>query len=792
MENLEKDLLTQDRYISENEYKKYAEKENLKINLNELKKRNDLFVKNKLVEYDSYFNNIFEEANLKINLDDEQREIILRDDDYCLINAGAGTGKSTTMAAKVKYLVDKLNVNPKEIIMLSFTKKSSEDLDEKVNESLNLGIPVSTFHSLGMQFIRLVKPGPVKVADDVEKKKIIEKYVETLFNDKEKLLRFIELFKVTKNNRNGIMKGFVDNAPNFNSFDDYFLDYKKRKFDKERKNGGINRYVTNRLKSKTNLNTINGEVCKSLGEVNIANFLNIHNIDYKYEKVFEERVDENKTYEPDFTIEYAGKTIYIEYFGMSECIENNKLIQKRVRRYNRIRRKKEQYQRAHLEYDFINLDYRNPDGNYLETLKNELLKRNVNLKRISDEEIFDRMISNNKSAEFFKLTSLMIEFISILKNMLVDNIDYIFDKRIKEIENEQFKELYYSADNESEKNCRIGALNFLKEIYYFYQDELIKNDMIDYDDMINDSYKYIIKDLKNNNTNIRYKYIIVDEYQDITFQRFLFVKRLIEFFGAKLIAVGDDWQCIYSFSGSRLELFNKFSELYQNDTENYYLSTTYRYGQELVELSSEFLLVNEEQSKKDLKSIKHLEKPIEIVNYYDNEEEIIYGIVEKIYKENPNALILILARTNKALHRLQKSEFFIKGLGDVLVCKEYPNANIEAITMHRSKGLTADQVIVFGLQDSVFPSKGYKYSWIFDYFRLDNLYDSIHIDDKEYQFLKEKFPYAEERRLFYVALTRTKNKVYLVAPESANKISEFVLEMKKLMNKKDEKNEICQ
>lgn len=373
MENIEEAFLNQDKYISENEYREFIEKEKLNFDLNKLKERNDFFVKNKLIEYDSYFNNIFKEANLKIKLDEEQRQIILKDDDYCLINAGAGTGKSTTMAAKVKYLVDKLNVNPKEIIMLSFTKKSSEDLDEKVNESLNLGVPVSTFHSLGMQFIRLVKTGPLKVADLTEKKKIIEKYVATLFEDKEKLLNFVELFKITKNNRNGFVKGFIDNAPKFDSFEEYFLDYKKRKHEKEMKKGGIHKYVANRLESKNNLNTINGELCKSIAEVNIANFLNIHNIEYEYERVFEERVDENKCYEPDFTIEYAGKKIYIEYFGMSECFENNKAVQKRVNKYNRIRRKKEQYQREHLKYDFINLDYRNPDGNYIDTLKSELL-----------------------------------------------------------------------------------------------------------------------------------------------------------------------------------------------------------------------------------------------------------------------------------------------------------------------------------------------------------------------------------------------------------------------------------
>lgn len=146
--------LDAEKYISSNEYKKFCETNKCELDDNLVNKHNEDFIKRKLVEYKEYFDHIFIDAGENIKLDEEQRQIILRDDDYCLINAGAGSGKSTTMAAKVKYLVDKLNIKPEEIIMLTFTKKSSEDLDEKVNSLLDLGVPVSTFHSLGMKFIK--------------------------------------------------------------------------------------------------------------------------------------------------------------------------------------------------------------------------------------------------------------------------------------------------------------------------------------------------------------------------------------------------------------------------------------------------------------------------------------------------------------------------------------------------------------------------------------------------------------------------------------------------------------
>lgn len=761
-------VLDGNKYISYNEYKNICEENNIELDENLLKQKNDEFVKEKLIEYKGYFDKIFIDTGDNINLDEEQRKIILRDDDYCLINAGAGSGKSTTMAAKVKYLVDKLNVKPEEIIMLTFTKKSSEDLDEKVNESLDLGIPVSTFHSLGMRFIKKFYPYPIQVVGADEQKDIICKYIKELFKEKNKLKELIELFKQFEN-KNYIAKGFVENFEKFDTFEEYFADYKKRKYEIEKsKVGGIHQYLINRLNLRNSLYTIKGEKVKSIGEVRIANFLYANGIEYSYERILEEKVNEDTSYQPDFTIEHQGKNIYIEYFGLSNCYnEKNELNKKEIAKYNKNRKIKERYQESNNN-DFINLDYRTADGDFITTLEEELLKRNIKFEQKSDKEIFDRILDNNLNAEFFKFTNLVISFIDIFKNMLVDNEDYMFEKRISEIKNENFKYCCYSKNRNKEAEKRIKALGYLKDIYKYYQKYLLENHMIDYSDMINLSYKQIIKDVKNKYPELNYKYIIVDEYQDITFQRFLFVKRLIEYFNAKLISVGDDWQSIYSFAGSRLELFNKFSKLFLNSKDDMYLSTTYRYGQELANITSKFILENDEQSRKNIKSIKNLEHPIEFCEYksYDEYEEI-NKVVHKLYKENPNNEILILARTNDCLNKLAKSEFFSKGINDVLICKDLPDAKIEALTIHRSKGLTSDQVIVFGLRDKLFPSKGRPSHWIFEYFKLDSI--------------TEEMPFAEERRLFYVALTRTRNKVYLVVPNSRINKSEFVNELEKIV-----------
>lgn len=143
-------------------------------------------------------------------LDNEQRRAILCDDDYCLINAGAGSGKSTTIAAKAKYLIDKKGILPEEICMLSYTRKSAEDLEEKVMSLVNDKVKVSTFHSLGMNILREIYEYPIKVAGEQEQRNIVIKYIKENFNNKEKLAKLIQLFPHVPNSKTHFFfSGFI-------------------------------------------------------------------------------------------------------------------------------------------------------------------------------------------------------------------------------------------------------------------------------------------------------------------------------------------------------------------------------------------------------------------------------------------------------------------------------------------------------------------------------------------------------------------------------------------------------
>ena len=177
---------------------------------------------------------------------------------------------------------------------------------------------------------------------------------------------------------------------------------------------------------------------------------------------------------------------------------------------------------------------------------------------------------------------------------------------------------------------------------------------------------------------------------------------------------------------------------------------------------------NPDQIKKYLESSKHLDKPIEFI-YFDNgqEYETLKDIILNIHKNNPTHNILVLGRTNAIIKRCFDTDYFNDELGTKISFIGYEDIDLEGMTIHKSKGLTFDEVIVIGLNKS-FPSSDKEIYWITSLFR--------------YPTINERIPYAEERRLFYVALTRTKNKVYLLVNRDEDKQSVFIREIKDISN----------
>ena len=131
-----------DKYISLKEYKKYYSK----IPIVELKEHNTKFINDKIIEYKDYFDQMFRDIDPNVKLDEEQIKAVLVDEDYEMVIAGAGSGKTTTMSAKVKYLVEKRQIDPTQIIMISYTNEAIKELKTRINDQFKMPVNIYTFH----------------------------------------------------------------------------------------------------------------------------------------------------------------------------------------------------------------------------------------------------------------------------------------------------------------------------------------------------------------------------------------------------------------------------------------------------------------------------------------------------------------------------------------------------------------------------------------------------------------------------------------------------------------------
>lgn len=279
-------------------------------------------------------------------------------------------------------------------------------------------------------------------------------------------------------------------------------------------------------------------------------------------------------------------------------------------------------------------------------------------------------------------------------------------------------------------------LSIIVDIYCLYYQELRSQNMIDFDDML----LLANEKLNNEEVDVHYKYIIIDEFQDTSLVKLNLIKSLQKVTGSKLFVVGDDFQSIYKFTGCNIDIFINFSK-YVKYAKTVKLTHTYRNSQQLVDVASHFILKNKYQIYKHIVSSKRRDKPIKIVNYH---KYVLNELLDYLMK-NGEDNILLLGRNNNDINKYLNDN--LTKNGDDIRYKD-SDLMIHYLTVHRSKGLESDCVVLLNLYDDIlgFPCK---------------LKDSkiLYLINKG-----EKYLYEEERRLFYVALTRTKKDIYLICP----------------------------
>lgn len=648
----------------------------------------------------------FFDCCLAYPLDEQQRRSIVSEEDNCLVISSAGSGKTSSIIGKVRYLINIKGIDPRRILLISYTNKAAVELTERLGIS---GLKGYTFHKLALDIIGQYTGSKPSICDNTDLL-LIEIFHE--------LLKYGDFKK-------NIVEYFVD----------YQLDesgWQKRKNERREQLSEQKSVKIKALFPDMDGNTV---YVKSVQEQKICFALSSLGVKFRYEEPYEyELSDEmHSQYKPDFSIYYkcggAIKRLYLEHFGIDEhglvptwfAKDKNISYEEANRQYNDgITWKIE----AHKKFGTKLLTTSSADFHYTdirEKLKSLLIEAGIPVKEVNEAELYSSVLPR-KSKQEKAFIRMIATFIALIKSSCRS-----LESILREVEDKK--------DERSEFIIK----NIFAPVYELYKNLLCKNRQIDFTDAILQA-----AEICQSVHPVEYDYIIVDEFQDISIDRYKFLKALREsHIPAKLYCVGDDWQSIYRFSGSDMALFNQFSN-YFGPTEINKIETTYRFGEPLVSLSSRFIQRNSVQIQKAIHPFR-TDIRTELV-FYAYERREYCNTIEMIISSIPSdKSIFLLGRYSfddyylsfmyQAIKEDNRFFYMIKG------------RKIEFLTVHKSKGLEADYVILLQCNKDTYG------------------FPSMINDDPVFRYVltnSDQFPFGEERRLFYVATTRAKEKTIVL------------------------------
>jgi DNA helicase-4 len=702
--------------------------------------RNDFnkqFIKEELKTYSKFFDNI--EGR---KLDIQQRTAVVTDEDNNIVIAGAGSGKTTTIVGKVNYVVERYKVRPEEILLISFTNKSATTLAERIDIE---GVEAKTFHKFGKDIIVEVEGRQPSIFEEAQFKPLLTRCFSELIKNASYLQLVTEYFT-----------NFLKPAKSqfeFENQGDYIQYIKDQNF----KSYKLKEVPVNGKK------TYKMEVVKSIEECKIANFLLFNGVNYEYEFPYEHdtATEAFRQYKPDFTVFQSGQKIYVEHFGISK---NGNVptwftgdgTRSPSEKYRADMEWKRETHRRNGTILIESYSYEMSEGILFENLTKNLVSAGVILKPKSPEEIW-KIISEAAKDEINSFITLFGTFITLMKSN-----NYSINDVINR--NKQTHDKFYRDRNSL-------FIEIIKPIFERYENHLKERNEIDFSDMINKASKHIASGKHKR----KFSYVIIDEFQDISIGRYQLVKAIkTSNPSCKLFCVGDDWQSIYRFSGSDIALFKEF-ENYFGFTVKSKIETTYRFHNPLISLSSEFIQKNPNQAKKELKGISSRKNTDYKIHYSitDNQDDTL--AVQKIFNELlefddqiEDKEIIILGRYGFDIDRIknERTVFNIDKTNEIISYNikteegEIKRLKAQFMTVHKAKGLEGDIIIVLNCNSGKFG------------------FPSEMSDDQVLNLLlseADQFENGEERRLFYVAMTRAKEKVYFVTDSSYK--SKFIAEL---------------
>ena len=666
-----------------------------------IKSHNKRFVQNKLATHKEFFDHC-----LKYPLDKQQRRSIVSEEDNCLVVSSAGSGKTSSIIGKVKYLTEIKGIEPQRILLISYTNKAAAELMERMATN---GLRGYTFHKLAIDIIGRATGVKPSICDNTD-----------------------ALFV-------GIYRELSGNSDFKKSIVEYFIDYTVNESDWERRKSERREQLSEQknVRLKALLPDMDGKTIyvRSEQEQKICFVLSSLGVKFRYEEPYEHQLaDEmHSQYRPDFSIYFdkdgVTKRIYLEHFGVDEhslvpawfAKDKNMTNEEANKKYNDgITWKKA----VHEKFGTRLLVTSSADFHYSDIrdrLRKLLRDAGVPLHEKTDEELYHLVLPKGGKQEK-AFIRLVVTFATLLKSSC-----------------KSFNDILKQAKKAGDERSIFIIRNIFQPVYERYMSALSDSGQIDFTDAILQA-----TEICRTSHPVEYDYIIVDEFQDISVDRYNFLKVLRE--GnppAKLYCVGDDWQSIYRFSGSDMALFNQFSE-YFGATEIAKIETTYRFGEPLVSLSSRFIQRNKSQIQKSIHSFSS-EMKTELEFYSYDRRDYCNTIGQLVASIPSDKSIFLLGRysfddyyLSFMYQSIKEGNRFYYVIG---------GRKIEFLTVHKSKGLESDYVILLQCNKDTYG------------------FPSLISDDPVLSYVlteSDKFPYGEERRLFYVAITRAKMKTLVL------------------------------
>lgn len=688
------------------------------------------------------------------NLTSSQQEAVYSDEDAILVNAWAWTWKTKTIESKIKYLYKEKKIPLKDILVVTYSKRSQEDMMNRICKTLEsewipfnkdeLRETISTFHAFW--------------------KRILDEYEEKYHKNDNIIWEWCATKRVLEDNeKNKIINrslSIIKDDPIISSkIIQYFLYYDKQiltDYDQEKEWKKI-KYKWNEYPSFLRSWWVN-VVVKSYWELLIANYLVEHWIKVEYEwKDFHytDKKGNQKDYKPDFFLPDVNdwKWIFIEYFWVDENEKTAPWIN----------------EEWYIEHMHSKIDEHKKEWNILIDMRYADIKlwREYFLNKFEQELNKYWIATTNKvnidhtfiKEEISNLWRVLSSFLALYSECrLSDDIIY---QRINNL-------------HVWEKERAIRFYEIFKAYYETYKTLLNENNSMDFCDMI----LWAINYLRFWYVKREYKYILVDEFQDISKARAdLLIELIKDHNKTKLFCVWDDWQSIYKFTWSELWIFLDFDHYFWY-TKHITLFDTFRFNQGISDISWAFIQKNPTQIKKFLYS-KDQEKDDKVLifekkrwddiqTYKDILKDILNDCIahfseeeKQKYKQEYNEIsCLYLTRYSLRKYKNDIFDMFNKltEKPEESGCFKIYNLpyswykfkfKLSAITAHSSKWLEADYVIV----DHVNWRNSYTFPSNID---DDPVLDLCMVNDKF------AYPFAEERRLFYVSITRSKNKSYII------------------------------